>query len=196
MKSNCGSNWTCLPANIITAGLFQRIYTRRRLRTFSCQYFSYCASLRDALSYKHMTPRHNLPIVVHLIYVSASYDMHIYFMGMHIVKCRHIRIFDFFFTNFHLPHSFSTLNLARSAQCSTLIAYSLREYLTMIIFINSTSSCEENSSILFHFPFNCCTVFHFPLVSLHFSNKLVNLPHKSVWNLKWVHWRWREMFCK
>ena len=69
MKSNCGSNWTCLPANIITAGLFQRIYTPRRLRTFSCQYFSYCASLRDALSYKHMTPRHNLPIVVHLIYV-------------------------------------------------------------------------------------------------------------------------------
>lgn len=28
MKSNCGSNWTCLPANIITAGLFQRIYAK------------------------------------------------------------------------------------------------------------------------------------------------------------------------
>lgn len=84
MKSNCGSNWTCLPANIITAGLFQRIYTRRRLRTFSCQYFSYCASLRDALSYKHMTPRHNLPIVVHLIYVFCFiWHAHIFYGYAH-----------------------------------------------------------------------------------------------------------------
>lgn len=89
MKSNCGSNSTCLPANI-TAGLFQRVYIHIREDAFAhffliSSIFSYCSSLAYWLTqtdsslslsfiFSHscltyVTPRHNLLIVVHLIYV-------------------------------------------------------------------------------------------------------------------------------